>query len=100
MNYSTLSIQQFWILISKHNKEQFPHLIQLAHACMAIPVTSATCERGFSTQNRIKTKHRNRMKTKRLDVLMRISEEGPPIDNYDFSRSAKKWIEMKETKTL
>ena len=36
------------------------------------------------------------MKTKRLDVLMRISEEGPPIDNYDFSRSAKKWIEMKE----
>ena len=24
INYSTLSMQQFWILISKHNKEQFP----------------------------------------------------------------------------
>ena len=73
-NYSMLSLQKFWILICSSHKE---HLIKLTHACMAIPITTATCERGFSTQNRIKTKIRNCLKTKSLDILMRLSEEGP-----------------------
>ena len=52
LNYSSLELQQFWLVICKHHKEQFP--FKLAHACMAVPVSTATCicERGFSTQNR------------------------------------------------
>lgn len=93
LNYSSLSLQQFWALMCKHHRERFPYLIKLAHACMAVPVATATCERGFSTQNRIKTK---RLKTKRLDVLMRIVEEGPSVDKFDYNRPAKIWCEMKE----
>ena len=95
-NYSMLSLQKFWVLICRSHKEQYPHLIKLAHACMAIPITTATCERGFSTQNRIKTKIRNRLKTKSLDILMRLSEEGPPVNEMDYNRPAKIWYEAKE----
>jgi hypothetical protein len=71
-NYSYLPLQEFWILIARKHKEQFPFLLKLAHACMAVPVSTAKCERGFSTQDRIKTK----------------------------SRAAKKWLEKKERRIM
>ena len=95
-NYSMLSFQQFWVIICKNHTEQYPHLIELALTCMAIPISTAKCERGFSTQNRIKTKLRNRLKTARLDILMRLSEEGPPVGEMDYDRPAKIWSEAKE----
>lgn len=96
LNYSSLDLQHLWPMVCKLHRDQYPFLIKLAHACLAIPVSTATCERGFSTQNRIKNKLRNRMQTKRLDILMRITEEGPDVNEFDFDRSAKLWCEKKE----
>ena len=36
------------------------------------------CERGFSAQNGVKNALRNRLKAKRLNVVMTIDIEGPP----------------------
>ena len=68
----------------------FPELLKLAVLCLVTPLSTATCERGFTTQNRIKTKLRNRLQSKRLDILLRISEEGPNISDFNFEQSVAK----------
>ena len=52
---------------------------------------TADCERGFSAVKRIKTVLRNRLKTQTLDCLMRISVEGPELENFNFENAATVW---------
>lgn len=51
-----------------------------------MPGTSVDAERGFSKQNLIKTKLRNRFKDDHLDACMRISLEGPAEVDTDFGK--------------
>ena len=43
---------------------------------------------------RIKTAQRNRLKTKTLDNLMRISIEGPSIEDWDPQPTLRRWESM------
>lgn len=99
-SYKSHSVEDFWAVVAQKHKDQFPCLLKLAHACLTLPVSTVCCERGFSTQNRIKTKLRNRMKMRRLDVLMRISEEGPPVKDLDFSKPIEMWCKLKDRRIL
>lgn len=72
-SYSSMSLHELWKIMAAKHVEHFPALITLAKACFIVPVSTAQCERGFSTQNRIKSKLRNRLKAKHLDILLRIS---------------------------
>ena len=54
----------------------YPTLSKLASITLTLPVSTADCERGFSTMNRIKTNPRNRLMTTTLDMLIRLSSEG------------------------
>ena len=65
----------------------FPQMAMLISIALIIPVSSVPCERGFSVTNRIKTKLRNRLQIPTVDILLRISIEGPPTDQFDFSRA-------------
>ena len=75
-------------LCSEHN-EEYPDFALLAEYLMAIPLNSASCERGFSAQNLTKTKTRNRMTEERLDQLMRISINGPHMARFDYADAAR-----------
>ena len=99
-SYKSHSVEDFWAIVAQKHKDQFPCLLKLAHACLTLPVSTVCCERGFSTQNRIKTKLRNRMKVRRLDALMRISEEGPPVKDLDFSKPIEMWCRAKDRRIL
>ena len=48
-------------------------------------------DRGFSLQNNLKNCQRNRLQAKRLDTLMVISAEGPPLQEFPFKRALIKW---------
>ena len=50
---------------------------KLINIAMVIPVANVSCERGFSTQNRIKNKFRNSLNNTHLSYLMLIPELGP-----------------------
>ena len=63
-------------LFAKHS-DVFPALCVMASAAAVLPVTNASPERGFSTQNRILTKLRDRLLEGALDQLMRIFIECP-----------------------
>jgi len=53
-----------------------------------LPVGNAICERGFSTENIIKTKIRNRVTLENLDSAMRIMRS---YKDFDFA-GAFTWV--------
>ena len=54
------------------NKADFPNLIKLAQLALTSAVHTAGCERGFSAQNAILTKGRNRLLVENQHKLMRV----------------------------
>ena len=69
-------------IISEKYSEEMPHLLLVIQSCLVIPMSTAKCERRFSTRNRIKTKLRTQLNNKSLVDLMRISEDGPPLKDF------------------
>ena len=45
--------------------------------------TNAKLERMFSRIGRVKTDFRNRLERKHLDACLRISEEGPSVEDFN-----------------
>ena len=58
--------------------------------------SSVDCERGFSVQNHIKTKTRNILASKHLDVLMRVRLLGGRAEDFPFEKA---WIHSKKRRT-
>ena len=61
-------------------------------------MSTATCERAFSVQNVLKTRHRNHLNTKHLESIMRLALEGSKenfdhilVEAIDLWRNAAKW---------
>ena len=69
----------------------YPNMSIIAQICRVIPIHTADVERTFSQLKLIKTRVRNRMNEKTLDSLLRISIEGPPLENFNFSEAVKLW---------
>ena len=76
--------------------EQYPDFVVLAKIALIIPVSSAPCERGFSVQNAIKNKVRNRLNPDRLNRLMFIKLQGPHIEDFDAIQAAKTFAHAAE----
>ena len=53
--------------------EEYPDYVVLGQLAMAVPLKSASCERGFSTQNLSTNKARNRLGQDTLQDIMKIS---------------------------
>ena len=74
----------------------FPNFAVLASIALIIPISTAECERCFSSMKRIKTTLRNRMETATLDQLMRISNEGPKPGEFNFDKAADLWGSLRQ----
>lgn len=83
------------IAIENKHSDKLPNLLCILKCVMVIPVTSVQCEHGFSTQNRIKNNFKTKLKNKLLDELMRISEDGLSMRQFDFHHALQKWKSMK-----
>ena len=83
------------MLISDYT-EVYPDFVKLASIATVIPVSSVPCERGFSHQNALKTKSRNRLE--RLNKLLMIRLVGPPRSEMDFTSAAKAFSAVKNRK--
>ena len=94
-SYSHLDLSGFAKQVLKLHKATFPASSLLLSIAIVLPVTNAGSERGFSTQNRITTKLRNRLLEGSIDRLMRIAIECPPVKSFDFGRALAVWREAK-----
>ena len=70
------------------NHALFPNFSKLASVARVLPVSTAECERCFSTMKRIKTVLRNHMETSRV---IRIPAEGPELESFNFDTAADLW---------
>ncbi|XP_066285288.1 zinc finger protein 862-like [Branchiostoma lanceolatum] len=95
-NYKNYSFQNLVNVITTNHAGYLPETTKLLNAVAVIPMSTVPCERVFSVQNRIKTKGRARLKAENLDVLMRISIEGPAIEHFDFYRALHKFRAAKQ----
>ena len=86
-NFQNFGFDKFATTFLQLHSEMFPEMAKLISIILTLPVSSVPCERGFSSVNRIKTRLQNHLLVENLDVLLRISIEGPPIEEFDFSRA-------------
>lgn len=66
---------------------------KLIYTILAIPISSAEAERGFSSLKYIRNDHRTALSPNHLEDIMRIKLNGPDdIDKFAATKYAKKWI--------
>ena len=75
----------------------YPDFALLASIALVIPVSSAPCERGFSQQNILKSKLRNRLNPDWLNrlLMIRLNE---PDEKLDFIAAAQAFGAQKKRK--
>ena len=69
------------------------HVINLL---LITPFTNAKVERMFSRMKRVKTDWRNKLRRDSLESLLRISEEGVSVDDYNPDRAIEQWYQEKK----
>ena len=79
-------------------RESYPCLATYAEIALILPVSTADCERTFSTMGSIKTTLRNRLSQRILNSLMTISTEGPALKDFNFDQCVKFFGQLKKRK--
>jgi hypothetical protein len=74
------------------DKTVVPNIKKLLSIIATYPVTSADCERGFSTMNDICTKTRNSLDIENVSDLLFLSLVGPPVAMFDPEDYVKEWL--------
>ena len=74
---------------------KYPHMTKLWQVVIVIPTSTASCERGFSTQNHIKSTLRCSLVLETLEAQMRVAMAKIPIEAIDFEQVWVKWCAMK-----
>ncbi|XP_046335796.1 zinc finger protein 862-like [Haliotis rufescens] len=88
-NYTSL----YAVLLTKEPyKTDFKDLLHLIQVMLVIPVTSASCERIFSAQKRIKSDSRSSLGVETLEDLIRISGDGPSLQDFTPQPAVLRWI--------
>jgi hypothetical protein len=59
---------------------KFPHMTQLWKVILTLLASTTSCERGFSTQNLVKSSGRCALNITTLDALMRIAMAKIPME--------------------
>lgn len=86
------------MLTTKPFFSDFKNILHLVEIMLVLPISAAQCERGFSAQNRIKSKVRNCLSVSTLEDLVRISTEGPSLELVDAEPSVKHWLSSSKRK--
>ena len=83
---SSLALQSSTVAVA------YPNISRVAQVFLVLPVSTADCERGFTTMKRIKTRLRSQMINETLNHCMWISMEGPL---FDLKTSVNSWSALK-----
>ena len=73
----------------------YPNFAVLSRICLTLPISTADCERAFSTMRRIKSRLRSQMNNDTLNDCMKISIDGPALQEFDFDSAVKNWSKLK-----
>ncbi|KAL2093422.1 hypothetical protein ACEWY4_010734 [Coilia grayii] len=80
--------------ICRH-RQRFPLLHQLLQVVRVLPSSSACCDKGRSSLERIRRNSRSRLALEQINDLLTLAVNGPPIANFDGKRPLDSWFEEK-----
>ena len=89
------SFRELCEILIKDESDVFPDFV-FAELALVVPLNSASCERGFSAQNKIKSKSRNRLRDEQVDRLMKITINGPHYAQYDYTAAKNNFRAMQD----
>lgn len=98
--YPTDKFHIMWGLIHKYHGTEFPNLMKIVELALIAPLQTADCERGFSCQNDIKTRDRNRMSGDRLTKLMRMHLFKCGVAEFDYDKAVQVWRDTKHRRAF
>ena len=73
------------------NEERFGNIAKVFALIQTLPVSSSTCERGFSAVKRIKSDWRATLTTPMMNHLLMVVMEGPDIMDYNADIAIRAW---------
>ena len=82
-----------------HNNEVMAECQNIMHIFEILIIVSfknAIVEHLFSQMNWVKTNFRNRLSRSRLDMCLRVGEEGPSIKDFELDHVINRWWTVKE----
>jgi hypothetical protein len=93
-----LKMHRAWAIFASTEDylSRFPHMTQLWQVILTLPTSTASCERGFSTQNLIKSSGRCALNITTLDALTRIAMAKIPMESLDFEDVWERWMSVKD----
>jgi hypothetical protein len=68
------------------------HLAEFVNLLKVLPISSAACERGFSQMNLHNTSVRNRLAVERVNDLLMLSINGPPLTVWNATKYVIAWL--------
>ena len=68
------------------------NVLALIDLILALPPTSVLNETGFSQLKLIKTDRRHRLSQDRLNNIMEVKLNGPPINNFNPDQAIDDWM--------
>ena len=79
-------------------KSDLTDILHLVEILLILSISAAGCERMVSSQNRIKSSLRASLKTRSLEGLIRISAQGPRLEEFDPVPSVNHWFARDQSK--
>ncbi|XP_063052527.1 zinc finger protein 862 isoform X2 [Engraulis encrasicolus] len=93
--YSMSGFRDVLSHICRH-RQRFPLLHQLLQVVRVLPSSSACCDKGRASLERIRRNGRSpRLPLEQINNLLTLAVNGPPIANFDGKRPLDSWFEEK-----
>ena len=88
------SYNDLWamLLTKAPYKEDLREILFLIEILLVLPLPAAQCECAISVQNRIKNSHRVSLASQTTADLMRISAEGPSLNEFAPAPAVAAWF--------
>ncbi|XP_051533754.1 zinc finger protein 862-like [Myxocyprinus asiaticus] len=99
-NFKDKSYSGLWetMLTKDPYRHDYKNILELVQLMLVLPISAAQCERGFSAQNQIKNSTRSCLGVSTTEDLMRISLEGPSVEEFDPTPAVDRWLTSKRAK--
>ena len=92
--FQDMAYSRLWstMLTKEPYKSDYKNVLHLVELLLVLPISSAQCERAFSSQNRIKSAKRSCLETETTEDLIGTSSEGSPIAEFVPSQAVELWF--------
>ena len=80
------------VFTSETIKEKCKNILHISEIMLLVPFTNAKVKHIFSKMNQVKTDSQNGLSRARLDVFLRVGEEGPSIESFNADLVTDLWF--------